>query len=223
MMVRSVLSMKIIRGPRCFFFFSEVGTVFQRTKTLGTLNGMSTKPRGVHVYRGGKWSEVSTVDLLPGDLISVRVAKTAETKEKEAAAEKADKAAADKEGKDGKKPDGADGGAVAVVDGGGPKPPQKKRRPPPGSDAVPCDCVLLRGAAVVNEATLTGESVPQMKDALRCSADETAERERALDINGRDRVHTLFSGARHRLVLATEGIFFDGYSQLFSGELRAAR
>ena len=27
--------MKIIRGPRCFFFFSEVGTVFQRTKTLG--------------------------------------------------------------------------------------------------------------------------------------------------------------------------------------------
>lgn len=56
---------------------------------------------------------------------------------------------------------------------------------------VPCDCLLLRGSAVVNEATLTGESVPQMKDRL---AVEPATAGRALDIEGGDRVHALFAG-----------------------------
>jgi cation-transporting ATPase 13A1 len=57
---------------------------------------------------------------------------------------------------------------------------------------VPCDCLILTGAAVANEATLTGESVPQMKEAVR--ADTAAASSVALDMAGEHRIHILFSG-----------------------------
>ncbi|ABO99396.1 P-ATPase family transporter: cation, partial [Ostreococcus lucimarinus CCE9901] len=55
---------------------------------------------------------------------------------------------------------------------------------------VPCDCVLLAGSAVVNEASLTGESVPQMKEHIN---PEVSKDER-LDMNGLHKVHILYSG-----------------------------
>ena len=70
-------------------------------------------------------------------------------------------------------------------------------RPPQVSttDVVPCDCVLLRGAWVANEATISGESVSQMKDAVPREA-------RALDLEN-DCCHCLFSGSR--VVRASDG------------------
>ena len=53
---------------------------------------------------------------------------------------------------------------------------------------VPCDSLIVKGSAVVNEASLTGESVPQMKDAI------DLDRQESLDVSVRDRIHCLFSG-----------------------------
>ncbi|KAL8021363.1 putative P-type ATPase, subfamily V, P-type ATPase, A domain superfamily, HAD superfamily [Plasmopara halstedii] len=58
---------------------------------------------------------------------------------------------------------------------------------------VPCDCLLLDGTAVLNEATLTGESVPQMKEAIgsKMSREDLAEQ---LDMKSGHKVHVLFGG-----------------------------
>lgn len=55
---------------------------------------------------------------------------------------------------------------------------------------VPCDCLIVSGSAIVNEATLTGESVPQMKDAMGAGTDS----ELIVDCFGKHRIHALFSG-----------------------------
>ncbi|CCI46489.1 unnamed protein product [Albugo candida] len=61
------------------------------------------------------------------------------------------------------------------------------------ANVVPCDCLLLDGSAVMNEATLTGESVPQMKEAIRnkMNPEELAQ---ALDMKSLHKVHVLFGG-----------------------------
>lgn len=60
---------------------------------------------------------------------------------------------------------------------------------------VPCDVLLLAGTCIVNEAMLTGESVPQMKESLSAS-DYGAESERALEVDGFAKAHVLFGGTR---------------------------
>jgi len=64
---------------------------------------------------------------------------------------------------------------------------------------VPCDCLLLNGSAIVNEATLTGESVPQMKDALSTASDSSIQ----VDAFGKHKIHALFSGTS--LIQVTPG------------------
>lgn len=89
-------------------------TVFQQIKSQQTLSQMCAKPYSIFVKRDDKWTVVSTEELVPGDLISVR---------------------GSKRGEPGPAQPGPAQGAV---------------------DIVPCDCLILGGAAVSNEATLTG-------------------------------------------------------------------
>eukprot|EP00930_Biecheleria_cincta_P017486 TRINITY_DN13893_c0_g1_i1.p1 TRINITY_DN13893_c0_g1~~TRINITY_DN13893_c0_g1_i1.p1 ORF type:complete len:1361 (+),score=242.90 TRINITY_DN13893_c0_g1_i1:164-4246(+) len=154
----------------------ESTTVFQRIKTFGTLNSMSSKPYRINVFRNKEWQEISSLELLPGDLISVKAASA--------------------------KPSSA----ASAISG----PPKMPQSPDASSDSklaskevleentgvVPCDCVLLHGDAVVNEATLTGESVPQMKDALQAAEGQH------LDIDGQHRIHMMFSGTQ---IIAANG------------------
>ena len=55
---------------------------------------------------------------------------------------------------------------------------------------VPCDCLILSGSAVVNEASLTGESVPQMKE----NVNPEVTKDELLDMNSLHKVHVLYSG-----------------------------
>jgi cation-transporting ATPase 13A1 len=142
----------------------ESTTVFQRLKTLKTLKGMSVKAFDVYVHRDGRWLEENSQNLVPGDLISLKVTRTKTTT------------------------------STAVAKPGSPvtkqqqQQQQQQQHQNQASNIVPVDCVLVRGSAVVNEATLTGESIPQMKDALQSGKTKT------LAMNAEHRVHTLFSG-----------------------------
>ena len=61
-----------------------------------------------------------------------------------------------------------------------------------GDDSgIPCDLLLLRGSCIVNEAMLSGESTPLLKESieLRTPSD-------TLDIDGVDRNSVLFGGTK---------------------------
>jgi cation-transporting ATPase 13A1 len=115
---------------------------------------MSLKPYGINVYREGKWTEIHTDELLPGDLVSIGehiwvlsicystllMASAVRSKEE---------------------------------------------------SGVPCDLVLLRGSCIVNEAMLSGESTPLLKESI-----ELKHGDEKLDIAGTDRNSILFGGTK---------------------------
>jgi cation-transporting ATPase 13A1 len=126
----------------------ETTTVFQRTRTQKMLGGMAPPPTPIYAYRLKKWIMITTKDLLPGDLISLAFKKRTNSptpvgtnKKIEDKKEESLVAAGEKEEKDKEDKDDDSSNNLTSRD-----------------DIVPCDCILLRGAAVVNEASLTGRS-----------------------------------------------------------------
>eukprot|EP00808_Paulinella_micropora_P012340 g13561.t1 len=68
---------------------------------------------------------------------------------------------------------------------------RKSEKEDKGETVVPCDALILRGSAVVNESSLTGESTPQMKSALIAVGES---RNQPLSIEHAHRVNVLYSG-----------------------------
>jgi cation-transporting ATPase 13A1 len=169
-------------------FSMEAGTAFSRKKNLNTLKGMAATAFDVMVYRSRRWLPVASSLLLPGDIISLR------------------RLAAD----------GKVGNGYFVLFRITSFAPQtshaihsRKNKTQKNGTVVPCDCLILRGTGVANESSLTGESVPQLRDAIRCggggddgddddddggAATSTAGDERRLQMRGDDSDHVLYSG-----------------------------
>ncbi|KAI0131901.1 hypothetical protein BJ170DRAFT_611654 [Xylariales sp. AK1849] len=113
----------------------ESTVVWQRQRTLNEFKGMSIKPYDMWVYRVGKWTEVQSDKLLPGDLVSV-----SRTKE---------------------------------------------------DSGVACDLLLVEGTAIVNEAMLSGESTPLLKDSIQLRPGDAE-----IDTEGLDKNAFLWGGTK---------------------------
>jgi len=155
-------------------FMLESTLVWQRLRQYASLRAMRPRPAPLLVFREGAWSKLDAEALVPGDIVSIRrdMAHEAKQREEKAAA----KAAAAKKKADtmrmlrsgGKKPDGTKLTMTEMAElwKEVAKAPEKDDSDDIEGTVCPADMLLLSGGAVVNEAMLTGESVPHRKDPL---------------------------------------------------------
>ena len=156
----------------------EATVVFSRIKSLSSLRGMGNASRKMMVYRCGSWRKVWTTELLPGDILSLtRVVQ----KGKKAAKKISNNTT-------GGSVESSNKNDTATLDKNS---TSKDNTKDDDGDVVPADVLLLRGSTVVNEASLTGESVPQMKEGIH----ELVEGE-YLDMKTRHKTHVLYAGTK---------------------------
>ncbi len=155
-------------------FMLESTLVWQRLRQHASLRAMRPRPAPLMVFRDGAWSTLDAEALVPGDIVSIRrdMAHEAKRREEKAAA----KAAAAKKKAEtmrmlrsgGKTPDGRKLTMTEMAElwKEVAKGPEKDDSDDIEGTVCPADMLLLSGGAVVNEAMLTGESVPHRKDPL---------------------------------------------------------
>lgn len=113
----------------------ESTVVWQRQRTMNEFRSMSIKPYLIYVHRSGKWVEIMSDKLLPGDLVSV-----GRTKE---------------------------------------------------DSGVACDMILVSGTTIVNEAMLSGESTPLLKESVALRPGDES-----VDLEGLDKNSLLYGGTK---------------------------
>ncbi|KAI0029694.1 endoplasmic reticulum Ca-transporting P-type ATPase [Vararia minispora EC-137] len=121
----------------------ECTVVWQRLRTLNEFRTMSVTPYQIQVKRDDKWKQISSNELLPGDVVSVVRTQSAET-------------------------------------------------------VIPADILLVQGTCIVNEAMLSGESTPLLKESITL-----LEASEQLDADSTHRNEVLFSGTK--ILQATAG------------------
>jgi len=165
----------------------ETTVVWQRIMNLATLRKMRVPPHLINVYRMGKWIKISSAELLPGDVVSVLDGSTYEAV-KEEDEEEANNFVMKflkklKELKKKAEEQRNQRSLNTVIN------KHKEKEPSP----LTCDLMILSGSAIVNEAMLTGESVPQIKDSIN-KMDE--EYENTFDPKLRHKNCILFAGTK---------------------------
>ncbi|KAJ3766404.1 hypothetical protein FB446DRAFT_390943 [Lentinula raphanica] len=150
----------------------ECTVVWQRVRTLTEFRTMSVTPYPIYTYRDAKWQQISSEALLPGDVVSVNRQQQHLHHHKPADAKTKDKK--DKETKEVK---------------------EIKEAHPHEETTVPADILLLHGQVIVNEAMLSGESTPLVKEGVDLLVDEL-ERGVGLDVDGVHKGRVVFSGTK---------------------------
>ncbi|KAF9070693.1 hypothetical protein BDP27DRAFT_583143 [Rhodocollybia butyracea] len=149
----------------------ECTVVWQRVRTLTEFRTMSVKPYPIFTYREAKWQLISSEGLLPGDVVSVNRQQSSHHKPADPKSKK------DKKEKD-----------TNEVN-------EVKESHASDETTVPADILLLHGQVIVNEAMLSGESTPLVKEGVDLLVDEL-ERGTSLDVDGAHKGRVVFSGTK---------------------------
>ena len=168
----------------------EITITWKRIFNSANIKSMKTPPHYVYVYRDNEWSLVSSVDIYPGDIISLTDGYCLKNiKEK------------DKNTKNNfifrilnllnnikiRQQETKNQKSLNTVLN---KYKEKEALP------ITCDVLLLTGKAVVNESMLNGKSLPQVKDSISNFNSQYSDLNKTLDIKKAHKNKIIFSGSK---------------------------